>query len=484
MELAGKKILIVGIGRTGLAAARFLHQQGAQIAATDTAAETELGDGIKELRQMGIDVELGPHRSAVFQKSDLIVISPGVSHTIEPVARARAQGVPVVGEVELAARFIRAPIVAVTGTNGKTTTTELLGQILQNSGFSTFVGGNIGNPLIEYVSSGQNEQLVVAEISSFQLDTIDRFRPSISVLLNITADHLDRYPDFEAYADSKMRIFENQQAGDVAVLNGSDALIRAKTKHIKSQRLFFPALEADEQGAVLNGRRIILNLAKVKPIESKIDSTEPSTRAQAKTLVAGRIHTDLDITATALIGRHNHENVCAASLAALAAGATREGIQQTLDTFKGLPHRLEHVATIDEVLFYNDSKATNVDGVLRALDCFSKPVLLLMGGRDKGGNFKALENALRRSVKELIVMGEAAGPIKKALGRLAPTKTADSMSAAVATAFEDADPHDVVLLSPGCASFDWYSSYAKRGDDFRQAVNKLQSKAKRPNEMD
>jgi UDP-N-acetylmuramoylalanine--D-glutamate ligase len=467
MKLRNKKIVIVGLGRTGLAVARFLHHRGARIMATDTADEAALGDTVAQLLNMGVDVELGAHRSRVFQESDLIVVSPGVSHTIAPIAQARAKGVEVVGEVELAARFIQAPIVAVTGTNGKTTTTELLGKMLQNSGMTTFVGGNIGNPLIEYVSSGQKEQLVVAEISSFQLDTIDRFRPKVSILLNITADHLDRYPDFEAYADSKIRIFKNQLADDVAVLNGSDPLIRAKTAHIKSRRLFFPALQADEQGAVLNGKRIILKLDQLSPIQTEIRHPDSGFR----------IRDYLDITQTALMGRHNHENVCAASLAALAAGGTVDEIQQTLAQFKGLPHRLEHVATINNIHFYNDSKATNVDGVLRALDCFAKPIVLLMGGRDKGSNFKVLADSIGKHVKELIVMGEAAGPIKNALGRQIPTKMAVSMDTAVATAFADANPNEVVLLSPGCASFDWYGSYAERGDDFRRAVEDVRRKA-------
>ena len=456
MDLADKKIVVVGLGRTGLATARFLHQEGASVLVSDTADETELADAAGSLKEMGVALELGPHRVASFQNADLIVVSPGVSHTIAPIEAARSGGVPVMGEVELASRFIKAPMVAVTGTNGKTTTTELLGQMLKNSGISAFVGGNIGNPLIEYVSSGKNEEIVVAEISSFQLDTIASFRPKVSVLLNITADHLDRYPDFEAYADSKIRIFSNQQADDFAVLNGSDPLIRKKTKGIKSQRLFFPLTEANEQGAVLNGKRIILNLDKLEKIYPEIRDRE-----------------SLDISNIPLQGRHNFENACAASLAALAVGATLDGIQNTLDHFKGLAHRLEHVATINEVNYYNDSKATNLDGVLRALDCFSKPVLLLMGGRDKGSNFKVLEGSVREHVKELIVMGEAAQPIRSALGQLVPTKAAPSMEAAVKTAYEDAASEDVVLLSPGCASFDWYSSYAERGEDFRAAVEKL-----------
>jgi UDP-N-acetylmuramoylalanine--D-glutamate ligase len=335
--------------------------------------------------------------------------------------------------------------------------------MLKNSGISVFAGGNIGNPLIEYVRSGQKKQVVVAEISSFQLDTIDSFRPRISVLLNITADHLDRYPNFEAYADSKIRVFSNQQANDVAVLNGCDSLIRAKTKAIKSQRLFFPALQADEQGAVLNGKRIILTLNKLKRIQPEIDIPHS----------AFRIPEYLDLSKIHLRGRHNFENVCAASLAALAAGATLEGIQKTLDHFKGLTHRLEPVATVNGVRYYNDSKATNVDGVIRALDSFSKPVVLLMGGRDKGSDFSVLRDHIRAHAKELIVMGEAAEAIRAALGQVLPTKVAASMQEAVTTAFQDAAPEDVVLFSPGCASFDWYKDYAERGDDFRRAVKEM-----------
>ncbi|MDH3828824.1 MAG: UDP-N-acetylmuramoyl-L-alanine--D-glutamate ligase [Desulfobacterales bacterium] len=460
MNLKDKKTLIVGLGRTGLAAARFLHQKGARVLVADTADETQLGDSARALREMGVALELGAHRTSSFQKADLIIVSPGVSHTIDPIAQARARGIPLMSEVELASRFIKEPIVAVTGTNGKTTTTELLGQMLKNSGISVFVGGNIGNPLIEYAGSAQKMQVVVAEISSFQLDTIERFRPKVSVLLNITADHLDRYPDFEAYVDSKIRVFSNQQADDVAVLYGSDPLIRAKTKKIKSQRLFFPALEADEQGAVLNGKRIILNLNKLNRIQSEIQN-----------------QVYLDIAKIRLRGRHNFENACAATLAALASGATLEGIQKTLDHFKGLAHRLEPVATVNGVHYYNDSKATNVDGVLRALDSFSRPVLLLMGGRDKGSDFSELQDHIRAHAKELIVMGEAAEAIRAALGQLLPTKVAASMQDAVTTAFQDAEPEDVVLFSPGCASFDWYSNYAERGDDFRRAVEEVKKKA-------
>jgi UDP-N-acetylmuramoylalanine--D-glutamate ligase len=463
MNLKDKKTVVVGLGRTGLATARFLHQYGARVLVSDTAGEKELGDAVDIVRQLGVRMELGPHRAASFQNADLIVVSPGVSHTIEPIMQARDHGIPVIGEVELASRFIKEPIIAVTGTNGKTTTTELLGRMLKNSGLKVFVGGNIGNPLIEYVAKGEPAQMVVAEISSFQLDTVEAFRPRVCVLLNITADHLDRYPNFEAYTDSKIRIFKNQRAEDVAVLNGADALVRAKTKRIKSQRLFFPSIKANEQGAILNGKKIILNLNKLKKIYPEIRDPQSAIRN----------HGSLDISKIHLQGRHNFENAAAASLAALAAGAKLESIQNTLNQFKGLAHRLEHVATIKTVQYFNDSKATNVDNVASALKCFSKPVLLIMGGRDKGSDFKALEGLVRKHVKDLIVMGEAAEPIRSALGQLKPTKAVTSMEDAVSTAYQNADPEDVVLLSPGCASFDWYSNYAERGDDFRRVVNKL-----------
>jgi len=463
MNLKDKDIVVVGLGRTGLASASFLQQQGARVLVSDSAGEKELADAGNTLRQLGVRMETGSHRTASFQNADLIVISPGVSHTIEPIVQAKEQGIPIIGEVELASRFIKEPIIAVTGTNGKTTTTEMLGHMLKDSGLKVFVGGNIGNPLIEYVAKKESAQIVVAEISSFQLDTIATFRPRVSVLLNITADHLDRYPNFEAYADSKFRIFKNQQVEDIAVLNGADPMIRAKTKRIKSQRLFFPSAAANEQGAVLNGKRIILNLNKLKKIQ-------PDTQ-NLKSKIQNQVH--LDISKMHLYGQHNFENAAAASIAALAAGATLKGIQTTLNHFKGLAHRLEHVATINGVQYFNDSKATNVDGVARALECFSKPVLLIMGGRDKGSDFKTLEGLVRQHAKALIVMGEAAEPIRAALGQLIPTKAAASMQEALSTAYQNAEPDDVVLLSPGCASFDWYGSYAERGDDFRASVGKL-----------
>jgi len=453
MELANKHITVVGLGRTGMALARFLKKRGAQVVVTDTAAEEDLGPQVRELRQMGIALEAGRHRVQTFKAADLIVLSPGVPHTIAPVVQAQESGTAVMGEIELASRFIKEPIVAVTGTNGKTTTTELLGDMLKRSGLNVFVGGNIGNPLIGYVDEGHKADAVVAEISSFQLDTIDRFRAKIAVLLNITIDHLDRYPDFEAYAASKMRLFENQQADDIAVLNSSDPLVRSLTADLKNKKLMYPGATATEDGAVINGSHIRFQINDPGPLDN-----------------GGQGQWALDVSRINLRGRHNLENACAAGLAAIAAGARPDAIQETLNRFHGGAHRLEFLDTIDDVEFYNDSKATNVDAVIRAVQCFNRPVVLIMGGLDKGSDFKPLRKVLPRHIKSLIVMGSAAGLIASTLGDLVPTTTAASMAEAVTQARQAASPGEVVLLSPGCASFDMYDNYGQRGDDFRQEV--------------
>ena len=456
MELADKHITVVGLGRTGMALARFLKKRGAKVVVTDNAAEKDLGPQVQELRRMDIPLEAGRHRPETFQEADLIVLSPGVPHTIAPVVQAQESGTIVMGEIELASRFIKEPIVAVTGTNGKTTTTELLGDMLNRSGLKVFVGGNIGNPLIGYVDEGHKADAVVAEISSFKLDTIDRFRAQIAVLLNITIDHLDRYPDFEAYAASKMRLFENQQTDDVAILNSSDPLERSLTKDLKNKKLMYPQADATEDGALINGSRIRFHINDPGPLN-----------------ISGQGQWSLDLSRIHLRGRHNLENACAAGLAAFAAGARPESIQEALNRFQGGAHRLEYLDTINEIEFYNDSKATNVDAVIRAVQCFSKPVVLIMGGLDKGSDFTPLRAIMDRHIKNLIVLGSAAGLIVSVLGDLAQTKTAASMAEAVKQAHQAASAGEIVLLSPGCASFDMYDNYAQRGDDFRQQVLKL-----------
>ena len=447
MDLHRKRVLVVGLARTGTAAARFLHGRGAIVRATDQAEESRLGPAVAELRAMGIALELGGHDEESFARAEMIVLSPGVAHTLPALQAARNRGIPVIGETELAARFIRQPIVAVTGTNGKTTTTELVGAMLAASGRRVFVGGNIGRPLIGYVDAGMHAEIVVAEVSSFQLDTIESFRPAVGVLLNITPDHLDRHASFADYAAAKMRLFENQDARDIAVLNAGDPVIAARVETIRSRKLFFAAAEAGH-AAGLDGRRLILRL--------------PDREAVG-----------LDLTRFRLRGAHNAENAAAAALAALAAGARPTGIQAALDAFRPAAHRLETIATVNGVEYVNDSKATNVDAVRRGLECFQSPVVLIMGGVDKGGDFSLLKDTVRRHGRGLVLLGDSRDALRAALGALVPTREAASMREAVQTAQAMAAAGDAVLLAPGCASFDRYANYQERGDDFRRAVTAL-----------
>ena len=444
MILKNKNILIVGLGVTGVATAQFLINRGALVTVADRKKEQELGSEELLTRDLGIKMELGAHRIETFEKADLIVISPGVSHTIEPVIKAKEQGIPVIGEIELASRFITEPIIAVTGTNGKTTTTTLLCKMLEESGLNVFVGGNIGNPLIAYADKREKAEIVVIEVSSFQLDTIDTFRANVAVLLNITEDHMNRYPDLNAYAKSKARIFENQQPDDTAVLNGSDPVVCSLSKDILSKKVFFSSKK--EKGVTISDESII--------------SQENISRLLAD---------------FKLPGKHNMENAAAASLAALTAGGTFEGVESALKKFKGLSHRLEHINTLNGIDFFNDSKATNVDSVAKALESFERPIVLIMGGRNKGSKFHALRDLIDKHTKMLIVIGEAKEDIMAELGSIKPVEAATTMENAVFKAYQAAKPGDIVLLSPACASFDMYNNYAQRGEDFCKAVGKIKT---------
>ena len=471
MHLKNKKVLVVGLGATGVATAGFLKARGAEVTVTDTAREQDLGPDVHKMRASNIRLELGEHHRKSFETADMVVISPGVPHTIAPVAAARESGVPILGEIELASRFIQEPIIAITGTNGKTTTTSLVGEMLKESGLEVFVGGNIGAPLIGHVAEGKRVQAVVAEISSFQLDTIATFRPRIAVLLNIAEDHLDRYPDFYAYARSKARLFENQQPTDIAILNGSDPLIGELTETISSRKFFFFQTtdehhHADPDGASITDEGISLRVKSLL----KMGTGHPQAAMSDADSVMSINHSEISI-----LGRHNLENAAAAALAALAGGGTLHGVKAALHAFRGLVHRLEFVATIGDVRYYNDSKATNVDAVNRALECFSEPIVLILGGRNKGGNFQALMQKIRRHVKYIIAIGEAGREINETLGRLVSVTTVTTMEDAVSKGKGAANPGEVVLLSPACASFDMYTNYAARGDDFRHVVQKLKA---------
>jgi UDP-N-acetylmuramoylalanine--D-glutamate ligase len=455
LNLENRKVLVVGLAKTGVAVARFLKDRGAQVTATDALTGDELGAYADQASSLGISLELGGHRLESFVGSELIVVSPGVPEGILPVKAAAQNGVPVIGEIELASRFIEEPVVAITGTNGKTTTTSLVGEMLRASGLDVYVGGNIGAPLIDYVQDGPRADVVVAEVSSFQIDTIERFRPAVAALLNITEDHLDRYDDFNDYIQSKGRLFTNQQESDIAVLNGMDPAVRQLDPLIASRKLYFQtggtrhdAGPHSLHGAVVEGRELICSLP-------------------------GGERTIFDLSRMKLVGKHNLENVGAASLMALSAGGSRAGIQAALDRFEGLPHRIEPVGAINGVTYYNDSKATNVDAVRGALESFHGPVILLMGGRDKGGSYLTLEHLIRERVKEIVVFGEAREVILSSLGHLKPAQRGETLAEAVEIAHRHAAPGDIVLLAPGCSSFDMFANYAARGEAFRTAVKKL-----------
>ncbi len=471
MDLANKKIVVVGLGSSGVATARFLRNRGAVVTATDMAGETELGPAALLLRERNVRLELGGHRLKTFETADLIVTSPGVPHTAAPLLHAKAHNITVLGEMELAARFVKDPIVAITGTNGKTTTTTLIGDMLTRSGFQVFVGGNIGTPLISYVDRNEKAQIVVVEVSSFQLDTIDRFRANVAVLLNIAEDHLDRYPNMDAYAQSKARIFNNQGPDDVAVINGDDTRIEALTASLAARRFSFTRNVTGQRKSVVEGAVITEHAIVFDP---RIVKSMP--QADVSKIPAGE-QAVIPFSAIKLFGRHNQENTAAAALAVIAAGGNMPGIKAALKDFAGLQHRLEFVATIGGVRYYNDSKATNVDAVIRALESFSEPVVLLLGGRNKDGDFTILADSVRRRVKNLILFGEAREEIDTALKGVISAVFAPSMAEMVERAAEISTTGDVVLLSPGCASFDMYENYARRGDDFRLCVEKLRKAA-------
>ncbi len=446
-DVKGKQILVLGMGTSGAAAADFLCGLGAMVTVTDRAATPDAASEISALETRGVRFELGGHRPESFTGADLIVVSPGVPHTMPLLREAVNRGVPVMGELELASRYISRPIIAVTGTNGKTTTTTLLGHLLSRSGYRVVVGGNIGTPLITLIPASEAADVAVVEVSSFQLDTIDRFRPHISVILNVTPDHLDRYDGMQAYADSKGLILKNQTADDVAVLNGEDPQIRRVSEGSAVRKWFFHAAPG-EAGGVFNGDRFELGTEEHGEIS-------------------------LDLSCLRQPGRHNRENAAAAALAALAFGAKAEDIQAALGTFEGLPHRITPVATKSGIRFFDDSKATNIDSVAKALEAFSDPVVLIMGGRNKGYRFGALADVVRAHAKALIVIGESAKDILTDIGDVVPSRICRDMTDAVTQAFDLAVSGDVVLLSPGCASFDMFKNYADRGDAFCRAVKAI-----------
>jgi UDP-N-acetylmuramoylalanine--D-glutamate ligase len=444
MELRDKKVLVVGLARTGIECARFLLNQGAKVSLSDLRSETDLKPEINTLKGLPIDYLLGGEEPRWLEAVDLVVPSPGVPAENPLLHEACSRGIEILSEVELAYRFSRFPIVAITGTNGKSTTTTLVGLMLKANGTQVFIGGNIGAPLIGFV--GGDWEWGVVEISSFQLEWIEEFRPRVAVLLNLSEDHLDRYPDFAAYCRAKERIFENQTKKDVAILNRDDPLVWGMRQGRPARTISFGFSEVGE-GVFAKSEEIVWRDA---------SSVERFPLCHVK-----------------IQGVHNVENMMAAIAAAKAIGIPAQIIQQTLEEFPGLEHRLEFVREQDGVRYYNDSKGTNVGAVVKSLASFSAPVILLAGGVDKGGDYGVLRDGVRKTVKRLVLFGAAKEMMAKALGALTETVIVDDMEAAVRDAHQHARPGDVVLLSPACSSFDMFRNYAERGRVFRSLVQAL-----------
>ncbi len=451
MELRGKKTLVVGLARTGVALARFLAEAGAQVTVADQAPAADLADQRGDIENLGVTEELGVPQPSCVAAYDLILLSPGVPPEAPWLEEARRAGVPVWGELELASQFITIPVIAVSGTNGKTTTTTLVGKFLEKSGLKPLVGGNIGTPLISLLSRQSEADFVVLEVSSFQLDTAPHFHPQAAALLNITPDHLDRYSDYAAYVASKAGLFRDQTSEDLKVLNADDPLVRPLNQG-PSRVYYFSTLESLPLGAWLeNGA-----------IRVKRSSNQEERFPLADIL---------------LPGRHNLENIMAALLLALDAGANPFACREVLAHFPGLPHRLEWVARIGGVDFYDDSKGTNVGAVARSLAYFDRPLILIAGGRDKDSDFTVLSPLIREKVKALVLVGETKEHLARVWNGLAPAYLTADLAAAVARSWEISQPGDVVLLSPACASFDMFRDYAHRGETFQQLVREVRHAA-------
>ncbi len=448
MDLSGQCILVIGLGKTGTATAKFLSRQGADVIVTDEKAPFELSEVLDELQREGVNFRFRPCVPDILSDVEMVIPSPGVPPLSPMLMEARHKNKPVLSELELASRFLKRPMIAITGTNGKTTTTTLVGEILSKSGISVFVGGNIGAPLIGYVDGPQPDDYVVVEVSSFQLQWTRDFHPDVAILLNVTADHVDYHGTFADYRLAKERIFMNQTTQDLAILNADDNDAEALSHKLAAKIVYFSSSRQLTRGTFLDGGQIVYR--------SLVGETETYPLDMVK-----------------IPGVHNIENIMAAVMAARWAGCRRETIIKTVGHFRGVAHRIEYAGEKDGVVFYDDSKATNVGAVLRALETFSQPVVLLMGGRDKQGNFESLVAMVEKRVKTLILFGEAREKIKALLGGVIRTDQAATLREAMPLARCYAAAGDVVLLAPGCASFDEFKDYKERGDVFKQWVGSL-----------
>ena len=449
MELNGKRVLVVGLGKSGVASALFLSKRGATVAVSDAKSQEQLRDEIPLLLDHGISVETGQHGERTFRDQDLIVVSPGVPVDVPQLVHARERGIPVIGEVELAAQFLKGHVIAITGSNGKTTTTTLVGAIISAAGRNALVGGNIGTPAITFVDRAGDEAWVVLEVSSFQLETIETFHPQIAVVLNVTPDHLDRHGSFDNYLSAKGRIFENQTDRDFAVLNADNEPADAMASQTKAAVHRFSRTK-EVNGAFVRGDKIVWR-------------------------GADGDHEIMPVGEISLKGAHNVENVLAAVAVGMLAGVEPKQIRRAVASFHAVEHRLEYVDTVRGVEYYNDSKATNVDATIKALESFPGRIHLILGGKDKGSDYTVLSDLVKQRVKRVYTIGAAAAKIESQL-RGAEIVSAGTLETAVKRASETAEAGDVVLLAPACASFDQFNSYEHRGSVFKDVVRQLAGK--------
>jgi len=456
VDYKNKTILVAGAGRSGIASARFLLGRGARVILSDSKQREALDPAVSGLLESAagfsgeLTLEPGGNRSESFAAANLVVVSPGIPLSSPFFEISRNVGVPVIAEIELAYRHLKGKILGITGSNGKTTTTALTAELLTGAGLKAHAAGNIGTPLIQFADESTPEDIFVTELSSFQLEAISEFRPFAAALLNLTPDHLDRYGDFEEYAAAKARIFMNQTAGDIAVLNADDPRTAAIAASVRAETLLFSRKGEVAAGAFVRNDRVILR-----------------DKAGEKEL--------FPVDAVRIRGAHNLENVLAASLLALIAGAPPESLHESIRKFHGVEHRLEHVASIGGVAYYNDSKATNVDAVIKALEAFEGNIHLIAGGRDKDGNFAALRPLVGERVKQVILIGETEEKMRRALSGAVEICIAASLPEAVELGRAAAKPGDVVLLAPACASFDMFDNYEHRGRVFKEAVSLVRS---------
>ena len=448
MELKGKKVLVVGLGKSGLAAALFLRRHGAQVTVSDIRSAEALANEIPALLEEGINVEAGGHGLLTFRRQDLIVVSPGVPLDTPELVQVRNFGLPIIGELELAARFLKGKTLAITGSNGKTTTTTLVGEILKAAGLPTLVAGNIGVPVISLVDESMDDSWSVLEVSSFQLESTEQFHPQIAVILNITPDHLDRHGSFENYALAKERIFAAQNENDFVVLNADNPRAAAASSRSTAKVYWFSFEHPVPQGAWVDGGHIQFRMSKDAPVD-----------------------TVMPLSSIPLKGEHNVENVLAAVCASRLAGANPEVIRCAVESFKAVEHRLEYVATINGVEFYNDSKATNVDATAKAIAAFPGGIHLILGGKDKNSDYTLLSDLLRARVKAVYTIGSAAEKIESHLRGVVAIHSCETLDKAVSTAAAAAHPGDIVLLAPACSSFDQFESYEHRGRIFKELVH-------------